>query len=272
MNLSFACSLRIGEILGLTWNNVHISEPEIKDDDAWLYIAQELARVKRSALAALNNKNIYHIFPAWTGKTTSTVLVLKKPKTDSSIRRVWIPKTVAYVLQELRKNQLHQIEMAGCDYTDYNLVIAFPNGHPCEEKRINQAFTKLKAEAKLPDVVFHSLRHSSATYKLKLNHGDLKATQGDTGHAEIDMLTKVYAHILDADRKITAQRFEEAFYQPQDSPEQKDNSPSSPDIAALIAQIQQYPELGKILSDVLAKQASTDENTENSNGNLSGSE
>lgn len=109
-------------------------------------------------------------------------------------------------------------------------------------------------------------------YKLKLNHGDLKATQGDTGHAEIDMLTKVYAHILDADRKITAQRFEEAFYQPQDLSEQKDNSPSSPDIAALIAQIQQYPELGKILSDVLAKQASTDENTENSNGNLSGSE
>ena len=109
-------------------------------------------------------------------------------------------------------------------------------------------------------------------YKLKLNHGDLKATQGDTGHAEIDMLTKVYAHILDADRKITAQRFEEAFYQPQDSPEQKDNSSSSPDIAALIAQIQQYPELGKILSDVLAKQASTDENTENGNGNLSDSE
>ena len=112
-------------------------------------------------------------------------------------------------------------------------------------------------------VVFHSLRHSSATCKLKLNHGDLKATQGDTGHAEIDMLTKVYAHILDSDRKITAQRFEEAFYQPQDLPEQKDNSSSSPDIAALIAQIQQYPELGKILSDVLAKQTSADENTEN---------
>lgn len=111
-----------------------------------------------------------------------------------------------------------------------------------------------------------------ASYKLKLNHGDLKATQGDTGHAEIDMLTKVYAHILDADRKITAQRFEEAFYQSQDLPEQKDNSPSSPDIAALIAQIQQYPELGKILSNVLAKQASTDENTENGNGNLSDSE
>ena len=49
-------------------------------------------------------------------------------------------------------------------------------------------------------------------------------------------------------------------------------SSAADDIAALIAQIQQYPELGKILSDVLAKQTSADENTENGNGNLSDSE
>ena len=61
-------------------------------------------------------------------------------------------------------------------------------------------------------MVFHSLRHSSTTYKLKLNHGDLKATQGDTGHAQIDMITSVYAHILDEDRKVNAQKFEDAFY------------------------------------------------------------
>ena len=42
-------------------------------------------------------------------------------------------------------------------------------------------------------MVFHSLRHSSTTYKLKLNYGALKATQGDTGHAQIDMITSVYA-------------------------------------------------------------------------------
>ena len=52
-------------------------------------------------------------------------------------------------------------------------------------------------------MVFHSLRHSSTTYKL--NHGDLKATQGDTGHAQIDMITDVYSHILDEDRKVNAQ-------------------------------------------------------------------
>ena len=70
----------------------------------------------------------------------------------------------------------------------------------------------MKRDAQLPDVVFHSLRHSSTTYKLKLNHGDIKATQGDTGHSQADMVTKVYAHILDEDRKVNAQKFESAFY------------------------------------------------------------
>ena len=160
-------------------------------------------------------------------------------------------------------------------YQDY-LANPLPENMPILEDLYNLLCAQHEAEAHylataLEIYVTGSLNIFNHRTNVNI-HGDLKATQGDTGHAEIDMLTKVYAHILDSDRKITAQRFEEAFYQPQDSPEQKDNSPSSPDIAALIAQIQQYPELGKILSDVLTKQASTDENTENGNGNLSDSE
>ena len=100
----------------------------------------------------------------------------------------------------------------GDEYQDYDLVVALPNGRPCEDRIILKEFEKLREKAGLPRVVFHSLRHSSTTYKLKLNHGDLKATQGDTGHAQIDMITSVYAHILDEDRKINAQKFESAFY------------------------------------------------------------
>ena len=39
----------------------------------------------------------------------------------------------------------------------------------------------------------------------------MKATQGDTGHAKIDMIIDIYAHILDEDRKVNAQKFETAF-------------------------------------------------------------
>jgi len=50
------------------------------------------------------------------------------------------------------------------------------------------------------------------TYKLKLNGGDIKAVQGDSGHSQVNMVTDVYSHILDEDRKKNAQLFEEAFY------------------------------------------------------------
>ena len=107
--------------------------------------------------------------------------------------------------------------------------------------------------AELPNVVFHSLRHSSTTYKLKLNHGDLKATQGDTGHAEIDMITRIYAHILDEDRKINAQKFESSFYSNPDLRQVRppvDTQPSI-DVADLIQQLQNSPELATALAALL---------------------
>ena len=94
MNLSFACSLRMGEILGLTWDNVHISEDEIAADNAYVFIDKELTRASKRAIETLGEKDIYHIFTPLL-PNTSTRIILKKPKTDSSIRKVWLPKTLA---------------------------------------------------------------------------------------------------------------------------------------------------------------------------------
>lgn len=88
----------------------------------------------------------------------------------------------------------------------------------------------------------------------------MKATQGDTGHAEIDMITKVYAHILDEDRKINAQKFESAFYanpdlrnvKPPQEPEQSQTQ--TVDLAALIEQLQKSPELASTLAALISGQ------------------
>ena len=40
----------------------------------------------------------------------------------------------------------------------------------------------------------------------------MKAVQGDSGHAGLKMIEDVYSHILDEDRRKTAQLMEEAFY------------------------------------------------------------
>ena len=134
-------------------------------------------------------------------------------------------------------------------------------GRPCEDRIILKEFAKLREDAGLPKVVFHSLRHSSTTYKLKLNHGDLKATQGDTGHAEIDMITSIYAHILDEDRKVNAQKFETAFYAKPDlrnvrPPEEPVKSePATLDLESLVEQLQKSPELASALAALIAAQA-----------------
>ena len=257
MNLAFACSLRMGEILGLTWKNVHIEDENIAADNAYIYIEAELTRASKQAIEMLGQKDIYYIFTPLM-PNTSTRLILKKPKTDSSVRKVWLPKTVAYILREWKKSQEELKGFLGDEYQDFDLVVALPNGRPCENRIIEKEFSLLKEKAGLPNVVFHSLRHSSTTYKLKLNHGDLKATQGDTGHAEIDMITKVYAHILDEDRKINAQKFESAFYAKPDlrnvAPPQEQSQAQTLDLAALIEQLQKSPELASTLAALISGQ------------------
>lgn len=105
--------------------------------------------------------------------------------------------------------------------------MSLPNGRPMEGQVISRSFKKLIRKNNLPDVVFHSLRHSSTTYKLKLNGGDMKSMQGDTGHAQLKMVSDVYSHILDEDRRHNAEMFEDAFYKKTPTAQKKKTSTST---------------------------------------------
>ena len=85
-------------------------------------------------------------------------------------------------------------------------------GLPASGSYLRKGLKKIIDENNLPPVVFHSLRHTSVTYKLKLNGGDIKAVQGDSGHSQVNMITDVYSHIIDEDRRKNAELFEDAFY------------------------------------------------------------
>ena len=203
-------------MLGLTWDCVDISEDSIENGTASVYVNKELQRVSRKTLSALDGKDVMLEFPATTS-VTSTVLVLKSPKTESSVRKVFLPKAVAHMLAEWKQTQDEKIELLGSEYQDFNLVFAGALGLPTEASTINTALRRLIKENDLPPVVFHSFRHASITYKLKLNGGDIKAVQGDSGHSQVKMVTDVYSHILDDDRKNNAQLFQEAFYDKKDT-------------------------------------------------------
>ena len=70
-----------------------------------------------------------------------------------------------------------------------------------------------------------------------------------------------YAHILDEDRKINAQKFESAFYAnpdlrsvrpPEEPKEPKEPAPATLDLEALVEQLRKSPELANTLATLLA--------------------
>ena len=247
INLAFSCSLRIGELLGLTWDCVDISEESIESGYASITINKEMQRVRKDALNALEQKDVIRIFPS-QNKRTVTVMVLKAPKTQSSVRKVvFLPRTVAQMLVDFKKEQDYARDALGDEYYDYNLVICGSAGTPRESSVIQEKFTKLIEEHHLPKVVFHSLRHTSVSMKLSLC-GDIKAVQGDTGHSQANMVTDLYAHINNKDRQRLAVMVNESFFNPETQVFGADQKPAdpepetqeiSPEIAQIVKMLQQ---------------------------------
>lgn len=222
--------------------------------------------------ATAKNKNLWHVHSLSLRANEAAVFggslcvfiyqkpcVLKTPKTESSIRKIYIPRTVSEMLARQKAEQDKIKEMLGSEYQDYGLVMATGYGMPMGTGSIHKRFAKLIEENNLPEVVFHSLRHTSVTYKLKLNRGDIKSVQGDSGHAQVSMVTDVYSHIIDEDRKKNAERFEEAFYGKKNLNPQMTEDPREKIIAVpegvdseLLTKVLNNPEMAALLS-ALAK-------------------
>lgn len=180
MHIAFACSLRIGEILGLTWDCVEISENAINSGTAFLRVNKQLQRANLDAIKIINqndDEEVLFIFPPVLAHSKSRI-ILKEVKTESSDRIVFLPKTVAKKLIRIKEIQDSWKNILGDDYIDYNQVFTKPDSNPILTRVVEKWFDDLIKRNDLPKVVFHSLRHTSTTYKLRL-FKDIKAVQGD---------------------------------------------------------------------------------------------
>ena len=252
--LALGCSLRIGEILGLQWTNVHMGPDLAAIGEAYIRIDRELKRCSNESIEALEKVNrsaVIFKFPKVMPKKATTSLVLKAPKTESSNRTIYLPAAVIEQLREARKQQAYYKELLGEEYQDFDLVVAQINGRPYEHRCIDDKFHKLIESAGLRPVVFHSLRHSSTSLKLKLSRGNVKAVQGDTGHAESRMVTEVYSRGFDADRKLIAKEMDSGFFSKvgEEKPDSRNDL-----MAQLATLVQENPELVK---ELLAKANTT---------------
>ena len=247
IQLAFACCMRGGEVGGAQWDRFDAGSQV-------LYIDRVIDRVEKALLNKLSKMEVLYRFPNFY-PGTKTVIVLKQPKTEGSIRNVYIPETVMQKLAVLRSMQdSMKAELGDDGYMDYGLIISQANGRPIMTEHLNNRFKSILAEMNAPDIgvddiVFHSIRHSSTGMKLKLSHGDLKTVQAEGGWNTPDMVTRRYAHVIDEDRRKLAQAMEKSFYgndgASSDGSGKKDEShdPLTPELQMVMELAKNNPEL-----------------------------
>lgn len=199
IELAFVCTLRRGELLALTWDDIDWNASSLR-------ISKTICRVSKDAIIALNQRDIIQILPS--NADNRTTLVIKAPKTETSHRTVYFPPSVRQSLLAWKNEQ-----QKSAASINLGLIFANEDGRPIQGNLVTQCFCRLVAQCGFPKVTFHSLRHSSITYKLVLTSGDIKAVQGDSGHAQAGMITEIYGHMLDENRRKCVDRFEVKFYQ-----------------------------------------------------------
>ena len=63
LHLAFSATVRMDELLGLTWDCVDISDEAIAENRAYIYINKQVERVTKEALEELNSKEVILVFP-----------------------------------------------------------------------------------------------------------------------------------------------------------------------------------------------------------------
>lgn len=206
VHLAFVCSLRRGEIFAITLDNIDFKERSIQ-------ISKTIHRIDKLTLEVIPNRSILRIYPSKKENSKST-LVIKKPKTDSSCRKVFLTKELIQEIQQ--RIEQKEVDRLNYSWPENNLLFCYhTDGTPIDPTRCLRWFHRWQSEQKnfpYPHIPFHAIRHSSATCKLLLSQGDYKSVQGDTGHKTANVLLNVYAKSQDKHRKEITSKLAEELY------------------------------------------------------------
>ena len=166
-----ACTgMRKGEILGVPLNALHL-------DKGYLVVLQTLYRTREKGI------------------------ILQEPKTKKSRRMIVLPDFVKAALEIhlAKRKALSQSPQ----WQESGLVFTTDIGTSINPHNLLKHFKAKTAEADLPRIKFHSLRHSVASILLENNtHPKLVAEL--LGHSSVNLTLNQYSHIINPMNTVVA--------------------------------------------------------------------
>ncbi|HZV49355.1 MAG TPA: tyrosine-type recombinase/integrase [Candidatus Dormibacteraeota bacterium] len=123
--------------------------------------------------------------------------VLTEPKTRRSRRVVYLAPSVVRALADHRHRQEEERFLAGSRWEGIGLVFCTVSGRPIRDTYLSAAFHQVLAQAGLPRVRIHDLRHTAASHLLARGVHP-KVVQELLGHSTIALTLDTYSHVLPA--------------------------------------------------------------------------
>ena len=209
VHMSMILSLREGEILGLQPGDLDF---DAADGRGTISVNKALQRADKVALSKIDPTQIYHTFPDRREGSKSS-LILKRTKTKKSNRILYMTKPLKEELLAWLEKMKQDEQSAPEKYSNCGQLFRLPDGLPIAPDVLTKWYRMWRAEhPEFEKIVFHGLRHSSATYQLLQSGGDFKSVQGNTGHATATVLMDTYAHTQDKPRLELTEKIEADFY------------------------------------------------------------
>lgn len=169
--------LREGELLGLRWSDIDFAARTLTVNQS----VQRIARVRKDE----------------KDEGAKTSLQFVETKTDRSRRTLSLSEGLVKALRLHRARQSQERLAAGSDWRDNGLVFTTITGTPIEKSNLYRHFRSILDDAKLPQIRFHDLRHSTAS--LLLARGTSPRVIMDLlGHSKISTTMDTYAHVIPA--------------------------------------------------------------------------
>lgn len=137
---------------------------------------------------------------------------LTEPKSRAARRRIELPQGTLAALREHRKQQL-------ADGAAGALIFSDRAGNPLRKSNfIRRDFKPLLKKADLPDIRFHDIRHTHASWLLR-NGENVKTIQERLGHAKVELTLRVYSHLLPGIQRQAADKLDALFAHDPAAPE-----------------------------------------------------
>ena len=159
---------RRGEIMGLRWDRVDLTNSQIKIDTNLLYSSK---------------------------REEGDKIYVDSTKTDSSYRFIKLPPETMQLLKEYHREYLQNKLLLGKRWNDTGFLFTKSDGTPMFPDSITAWLSKFAKRHNLPHINPHAFRHSMASILIQ-NGQDIVSVSKRLGHAQTSTTANIYAHII----------------------------------------------------------------------------